>query len=227
MARYDSADLLAKLKKLLRLPAVTEQTDDTSLYEYLAQAQEDEVRFWAPRAPESLYGPWTKLVTADNGLTYTFGVDAASGLAVLPFGHFEVRAARDGEILFPGADWQDDRYVWNGVSLTWPHGKARMFANGPWARWVTLPQPIAVGVQPSIPLLFRPTLVPAAAVKFADEGGLRDPSRYERKLGAERTLLAQALGTAAFGIGAPATDPANDAWWKHIDDRPENYTRTG
>jgi hypothetical protein len=173
MADFDSADLLSKLKTQLQRPETDDASTDPQLYSLLSAAQSQIMQVIAAHVPWTQYGAPELLTTTDSGLTYTF--------ASWPMGHAVIREAPDGLPLNPVPEWapRGSGYVMEGQSIRWPGGESRTFSDGPYARYVARPPQITASVQPVlIPADMRWAIVYDAAVKWANLGGLRDPSPY-------------------------------------------------
>lgn len=220
---WDSANLRRKLLNKLRRPATDEDmlepdgsTDAT--WDLLSEAQDYWFRIIASTRPEPLYGAPVLLTTADSGLTYTFGTDA-NGLAVFPIGHVEIRESRNGRVLIPSADWGSGDYVMEGDRIRTPNGKTKTYTAGPYARFVTPPTQISASVQPTLkPASARILIVLRAAINWANQGGLRDPSPWEREEAAAWGTIANALATQFHLSGAQAVDDGDTGnWWSSVD----------
>lgn len=227
MAEFDTADLVQQFKEDANRPATDQSTTgtgaDSIIFRYLTRADRHWVGRIAAVAPHFMYGDPVLLATADGGYTYTFGLDSA-GNPITPIGHFELREARDGRLLVPGAEFDPDAdFTFEGNKIRWPRNVARTFTNGPYARFVTRgPEITGVGVQPTLrPTWARALLVPRALVYYARRMK-QDPTPW---LQAEMELwrgdpaagvhgiLAQ-LRTAAQGEGSYSSE---DVWWRGIE----------
>lgn len=193
-------------------------------YDLLSEAQDHWVRRIASVYPEALYGAPVKLTTADGGYTYTFGNDA-DGQPIFPLGHVEVRMSRTGRVLIPGTDWQNNDFVLEGNKIRMPNGKSKTFTDGPYARFVSPPTQISAVVQPVInPPQARILIVLRAVIKWATNGGLRDPSPWEREEQVEWENIAAAYRTQFHLAGAQAINEDDGEWWRGIDTG-EGYQR--
>jgi hypothetical protein len=73
MALWDTADLLARMKRHAYRPAgVDLETSDTDWYALATEAQSKWIEMLATHVPESQYGPQTVLITKDGGATFQF-----------------------------------------------------------------------------------------------------------------------------------------------------------
>lgn len=173
MADMDSADLLSKLVDTLQLPTTHEAPTDAQLYVLLSNAQRRIMGQLAQHVPHSNYLAPELLTTADNGATYTF--------LYYPMGHAEIRESRNGTEMYPVPDWCDDAngYVMEGQTIRFPGGRTRTFSAGPYARYVRVPDVISASTEPILkPAFGRLAIVYDAAIEYAAQGGLRDPSAY-------------------------------------------------
>jgi hypothetical protein len=86
----------------------------------------------ATHCPELNYGAPELMVTADAGKTYT--------VASYPLGHMEIRSARDGYLMRPGPEWDENSdYTPEGQTIRIPGNRTRTFSAGPYARYVPVP----------------------------------------------------------------------------------------
>jgi hypothetical protein len=221
MALYDSADLLARTKRLARRPGTDEDITDPIWYEKLAEAQVQWMGELAALVPEPNYSAPEQLTSPDGGFTYTLAAEPLGG-------HLELRATRGGLVLLPGTDWGDGDFVLEGQIIRIPGGRSRSFPNGPWARYVKAPGVLDATNQPVMkPAFARLLLPPTACYLFALEGGIRDPGHYE-KLMQERWSgnpnlpgtggILQTLKTQFFAAGQAAVVSANLPWWRNNPD---------
>lgn len=228
MAKYDSADLLARCIRNAQRPAGDAAQTPADWYAFLTEAQDEWFMHFASIVPETLYGDPVILTTTDNGLTYRFGTDA-DGNPVFPMGHAEIRASPGGAVLIPTTDWgSSGDYVLEGDRIRWPNGTRRTFGStGPVARFITPPGVIDDASQPVLkPAFARVLLVYRALAKWARRGGLRDPQPYldqeaEAWLGAPENGVMGILGAlrtqANFTGAAAVAEMDAAAWWRGID----------
>lgn len=225
MALYDSADLLARCKRLAARPATdgdkgpTDATADDLWYAFLTDAQLIWVREMATHVPSQMY-TMEKLTTADAGLSYDFAAE--------PLGNYEIRESPTGKLLLPGPEWDPGYdFVPAGQKIRFAGQKAKQFTNGPWARYVKVPGVISAAAEPTLsPTHARQLLVYRACILWAQRGGLRDPAPYQAEeddtwygdplkgrvglLGALKQQAFLAGGEAVPGIGS-------GDWWRYID----------
>lgn len=221
---YSSSDLLRRVKFYAQRPAVDESMADSDWLSLLTEAH----GFWVERiaaiAPAALYGRPQLLQTPDNGLSYTFGVDA-DGNQIFPIGHVELRESPFGREMLSAAEYDNGGdFVMNGNIIIFPAQRARVFGNGPWARFVTPGGTIDVSGnrEPIIqPQRARMLMVWTALVNWATRGGFRDSSPFqaqEDKLwygnpqGGDVGLLGM-YKTQYMTQGAEAIGGNRGAWW--------------
>ena len=172
MAIYDSADLLARTRRALRLPSLDQPEVDAQLYQYLEEAQ----TFWLSRVaaliPETNYSTPIKLTSSDGGYTYDLPSEPLGG-------HMEILPDRRGSPLFPTTDWGQGDFVMEGQKIRIPGNRTRTFADGPYARFVATPGLLDGSNQPVLKPTFLRLLLPqrAAAIYARNTEG-RDPRPY-------------------------------------------------
>lgn len=227
MAKYDTADLLARCLRNAMRPSTDAQQETTDWYAFLAEAQDEWYNHLAVICPEALYGNPVVLSTADLGLTYTFGTDA-DGNNIFPMGHVEIRSAPGGAVLTPTVEWGNaGDYVREGDKIRWTNGVKRTFGTtGPVARFISPPGLIDGTHEPTLkPLSARLLLVYRACAKWARRGGLRDPQPFldqeqEAWLGNPEAGVMGILGmlrTQYNFSGMEGTGELDgDAWWRGI-----------
>jgi hypothetical protein len=213
MAYYDSADLLAELKRVTLTGTNTLDTTTAQYYRLLQNAQVRIARLLATHVPH-INRTVEELGTADSGYTYTF--DYA------PLGHAELRDGRNGALLLPASDWDPNGYVIEGQTVRMPNGRARIFANGLWARYCKTPGALDASNEPSLlPADIRMAIVYDAAVEWASQGGAADKTPYEDMKrdflwGNPRVFgdlgVIPAMKAQYFGQGASAQH--SDYWWR-------------
>lgn len=224
MDLWDSAGLSRKFLNKIRRPSTDEDLLEadgvtSAVWDLLSDAQDYWVRIIASTRPEPLYGAPVLLTSADGGYTYTFGLDA-EGQPIFPIGHVEIRQSRSGRLLIPTADWGSGDYVMEGNKIRIPNGKTKTFASvGPYARFVTPPTKINGATQPVIqPGSARILIVLRAAIMWAAQGGLRDPSPWEREEAEQWASISMAYATQFHLSGAQAVDDGDDGnWWAGVD----------
>lgn len=229
---WDSANLRRKLLNKIRRPASDEdllEPDGTTdaTWDLLKEGQEHWVAIIASTVPEALYGAPVLLTSADGGKTYTFGNDG-NGQPIFPLGHVEIRASRTGRLLIPTAEYGNGDFVMEGDRIRIPGNKSKTFGGvGPYARFVTMPDTLDATHQPIIkPGPARILIVLRAAITWANQGGLRDPSPWEREEAEKWGLWLNAYRTQFHLAGAQAVDDGDDYWWHNIDSG-EGYVRYG
>lgn len=230
MAKYDSADLLRRARFEARRPAIDMAFGKETWYDFLSQAQEHWYDVFASLIPASLYGAPVLLTTADGGETYTFGLDA-DGNAISPIGAVEVRATRSGDLLNPGAEFDDScDFTIEGTKIRIPGGRKRTFSSGPYARFITPPTVIDDETEPTLqPLRARKLLVFRAVALWAEGPGMRDPEPFYSKEGrlwrgnpeqGDYGLLGS-LRNQFLNQGLEGTrQDAGEAWWRGIQQSP-------
>ncbi len=181
MALFDSADLLARLKRLARRPPTDQAMSDSHWFAFLTEAQSEVYPEIFSRFPDLAYGAPVLLTTTDSGKTYGFGTDATAG-AVYPMGHVEVYpnlAAIPNSPMSPGED-----FMIEGSKIRIPNNRTRTFSAGPYARLVATPDTaISASVEPVLfPKHARMLLVYKALEQWASRPGSgAKPEYYEGK----------------------------------------------
>jgi len=202
MANLDSADLLARCKRLSGVPSTTEFPADTDWYNFLSDAQVKWTATIASIAPHHMYGAPTLLTSADGGYTYPFVVE--------PIGQVEIYESKTGRLLRQGPYWDPNAdYVWEGDLIRIPDGKTKSWGDGPYARYVSAPTVIAAATEPTLlPKAVRVLLVPEACGIWATRGGMRDPRPffemanriwYGNPAMGDHGILGMLKGETAFG----------------------------
>lgn len=225
MAQYDSADLLARTKRLAKRPPVDEDIDDPTWYVKLEEAQTYWMGQFAAMFPELNYGAPELMTTADAGETYTLASEPLGG-------HLEIRATRNGVLLIAGPDWSetaDYTIESGGQVIRMPSKRKRTFGDGPYARYVKAPGLLSAAVQPVMkPAWARLLLPPRACYLFAIEGALRDPNYYraqEQRLWAGDPDIAGDSGflgtlkTQHFTAGMASVVSGDQPWYRNPDMR--------
>lgn len=170
MAFGDSADLLARCKRLAQLSSTDTSMADTDWYAYLTEAQAHVYNVWAAHVPWVLMGAPTAMSTADSGATYTFS-SSITPLAV------EIYDA-NYNLLKNGAFWDTQAgYVWEGIRIRFPKAVSKIATY--YARYITPPGVIAAATEPTlVPTHGRMVLVYHALWLWATMGNLRDPQPF-------------------------------------------------
>lgn len=213
MADWDSADLLARVRRYINRPDDDELVTTTFVYALLTEAQTEVLGALATLAPLSQMGAPVLMTTADSGVTYTFGTDA-NGYAIFPLA-CEVYGEVNGREL-SACSWQyGGDFVIEGDKIRMPGNVAQTFDSGPYARFVRADASISASIEPILkPAPARVLLVQKALINYAAVGGLRDPQPWQEKydaswktwLTAMRTQFADGAGVANEGLATPR-------WW--------------
>jgi hypothetical protein len=211
---YTSAGLLALLKDTTQITTTNQGTSDAQLYQLLENAQLRIAQLMAVHVPHTNVSAPEALTSADSGATYTF--------AYYPMGHAELRDGRSGSLLVPCSDWNANGYVIEGQTVRLPNNHPRLFGNGLYARYVRTPSTLNASNEPTLmPTHARLAVVYDAAVEWAGQGGMIDPSPYLKMrqdfLWGDPAYpgnvgLIPALKTQYYGQGASAQ--VNDYWWR-------------
>lgn len=146
---------------------------DANYYSLLTEAE----AHWKPKLageyPYHMFGAPTLITSADSGVTYTFSTETAP-LAVEIYASLTGPRLILGQFGDPNAD-----YTWEGSQIRSTMNTARIYANGPYARWVAAPIAISSGVDPTLkPIYTRALLVHRAAILWARRGGMRDATPF-------------------------------------------------
>lgn len=174
MATWDSADLLARCKRMSGVASNVSFPADADWYAWLTEAQADWYNVFAAMVPYVLIGAPTAMSTADSGATYTF----ASAITPLYVEVYD--SATSGKPLRAGAFWDPTAdYVWEGNKIRFPQSATKTFTNGPVARYVAPPDVIAAATAPTlVPAHARLLLVYRAVIAYCERGGHRDPTPF-------------------------------------------------
>ncbi|MBA2713423.1 MAG: hypothetical protein H0U55_07720 [Rubrobacteraceae bacterium] len=184
----------------------------------MTEGQQDAYDDLFSRFPDFGYSTPTLLTTADLGITYTFGLDAA-GDPVRPEGVCEIypnlTAIPDAPMV-PGTD-----FIFEGGLIRFPGGRKRTFSSGPYARFVADPM-VAISVSQA-PLLFpkkaRLLLVYKALEQWAARPGSgSSPTYWESRYTKELNRLYSALSTSYNMQGAQAAGANGEAVWYYSSD---------
>lgn len=219
---WDSANLSRKFLNRIRRPSADEELLEadgvtSAVWDLLSEAQDYWMEILAAVVPDANYGAPVLMTTADQGETYTFGNDPL-GQPIFPVGHVEIRESRTGRLLIPSADWGNGDFLMEGDRIRIPGGRKKIFSSGPYARFVTPWGKIDAATQPTMkPPRARALIVTRAAIIWAVQGGLRDPSPWQRLEAEQWGVIANSLATQFHLAGAPAVDDYSDEWWKSID----------
>lgn len=212
MATWDSADLLSRVRTYIDRPSDDELATTTLLYSLLTEAQAEVLGMLATLAPLSQMGAPVLLTTADSGITYTFGTDAA-GHAIFPLA-CEVYGEVDG-IEWRASSWGGGGdFVIEGDKIRMPGNRPMVFSNGPYARFVRADAPISESSEPVLkPAAARILLVYKACLKFAAIGGLRDPKPWQERYDDAWKQWRAAIRTQFADHAGVATEGLTGAYW--------------
>lgn len=166
MASYDSADLLARARRLADVPVVDEGFDDSDWYALLTDAQHHYYREFATHVPHVLMSAPTLLTTSDSGATYAL----PSSLVPLKL---ELYDSATGRLLRPGAYWDSNAdYTLEGTKIRRPRGGTHTYASGPYCRYIATPSDIDGSTEPTlVPVPARQLLVWHACGDWARRPG--------------------------------------------------------
>lgn len=215
MAYLDRADIILRVKDRLNRPTTDSAftiaaTDDVWL-RFMTEAQDDVTKMIATYIPDAMISVPTALVTADSGITYTFGTDTDSA-NYFPLGHFSVYASRSDIPDFPLEPGID--FIIEGTRLRMVNNVARTFGDGgPWAQTVNASNVITSSTQPSIPVICRMTMVEITAEKGARRLGL-DSQEFKDAAGDAWAKVLTAVRSQAQGkYGAPSRYRPQWQYW--------------
>lgn len=209
-----NAELLARFKLLANRPATDELLTDAQIYLLLTDAQQRVNEEISVHIPTVYYAAPVKMTTSDN-IVYTV---PASGRII---GAMEVYGSSTAqEPLVPGAYWDDTAdYTVEGESTIRMIGnRARVFADGPYVRYVKETSTIDGSTQPTlVPVSAHPAIVYEALVAYANIAGvLADPEGWRR---AKREVLwgtgeAGSIGVIpALKMQVRPTGPGPSRWY--------------
>jgi hypothetical protein len=172
MAYLDSADLLARTKRLAEMQVPAEYPRDTDWYAWLTERQDYWVGVIAQHDARILCGAPVLLSSTDGGATYTF--------PTVPVAIEEITIGQAGTPLRLGPDYDPTVDAsWEGdATLRIARNTTRSFASGLYARYVAQPDEIRDDQEPTLPTMFRLLLPPGACVLYARSGGARNPAPY-------------------------------------------------
>lgn len=180
MADWDSADLLARVKRFAATPPVDEDMQDVDWYALLTAAEAHWLPQFATHFPWLLCTAPTLMLTADGGQTYTF----PAGVTPLAVQLFD---ALGGRLMRPSSYWdKSGDYVFEGARIRFPANDTRSFPDGaPYARYVLPPGAIDGATESQLqPAYARELLVFRALVEWATRpNSLSDPDRWEAREG--------------------------------------------
>lgn len=219
MAPWDSADCLKRLKYDARRPAVDQAITDPMWYDWLTQGQEEAYGDLFTRFPDFAYAPPSALVTADNGLTYTYGLDAA-GDPKWPWGHAEIywtlQSIPDSP-MEPGVD-----FIFEGGRIRFPGGRTRRFSGGgPYARFVADPDIAIDAAHPPLlmPKSTRILLLDLALERAAGRPGSgMNPQQFRDRYNRHLVKAWEKFATMYNMMGSQAAGSDNlSGWWMSPD----------
>lgn len=213
MALWDTADLVARVRRYANRPTQDELLTDALIYALLTEAHTEELAELATLAPTSQMGAPVLLTSADGGVTYTFGTDV-DGNQVFPLAT-EIYAEVNGREMRACSwnSWGD--FVVEGDRIRMPGNTAVTFSAGPYARFVRADAQIDASTEPTLkPPPARIILVWKALIKFAAVGGLRDPAPFEENYAASKRQWISALRTSyADSAGVAMEGLTSPSWW--------------
>lgn len=178
MATWDSADLLDRCKRYARRPSTDEGMADADWYALLTEAQTFWMGQFAIHCPGVLFTAPTLMTSNDGGYTYS-----VPGLTAYPMA-VEIRASRSGQLLVPGAEWDDgaDYTVEADGVIRIPSNRKRTFSAGPYVRYIPQASTISAAAEPVIkPVHARILLVYGALEKYETIGRLGDPTYWQEQ----------------------------------------------
>jgi hypothetical protein len=209
---WSSPDLLRRCKQHARRPATDTAVTDDMWYDWLTEAQTEVFQDLFSRYPALQTSAAVQMTSPDGGYTYTFGTDA-DGDPLYPMGWTQIfpnqRSIPDAPLV-NGVDYEVEGYL-----IRMPNGSSRTFLNGPYARFVTMPD--AAVTEDANPLLFpkeaRILLVWKALASWARrQGSGADPNVYEEKYQDGLMRVWTKLATTFNTVG-----PFTYKWWSGPD----------
>lgn len=188
MARYDSADLLARCKRYARRPTNDAEMQDSDWYALMDEAQE----FWytqiaavAPQflaiGPKRLTGPQTYSEGGQDYTAYLF-----TGLGDSAPAWMMVTHGINGRVLTPGPLWSPSAdYAFQGTRIVIPQGRESRFTEDLFVEVVPsydYYQPISASQDPILqPLEARSLIAWRALIYWSTRGGHRDPRPFQAR----------------------------------------------
>lgn len=212
MADYDSADMLARLKRELKRPTSDPALDDTDLYQLLTRGLRYTQRLLAKHGLDQ-NATWELATTSDNQ-TYTITSEPAGGV-------LEVRHGRDGPVLVLGPDPDASTdLVWKGTTFIVPDGRTVPFANGIYVHYTPIHGAIdGGGNEPTLaPTEARDIAILHAAMLWFDRGGFRDTTWLDNKI--HKLMFGNPAIPGDVGIVGGLKQPflgqpaKAQAWWR-------------
>lgn len=199
MATWDSAYLLAFLKRLTGRPA-SDSIPDATQYQRLTEAYNEVVADIAAICPNVLYptvgyASIPTMTTTDGGQTFTFGTDS-NGYAIAPIGKTTIYANLND---IPTTPWREgEQYIALGGTAIQIPNNGTYFGTLYW-RGIAQPSDVDATHQPLLfPEASRELIAIRAAYNFASEFS-RNP--------ALAALMAQRYGVPLAG------NPGRFAYW--------------
>jgi hypothetical protein len=209
---WSSPDLLRRCKQHARRPATDTSVTDDIWYDWMTEAQTEVFHDLFSRYPALQTSAAILMTSSDGGYTYTFGTDI-DGDPLFPMGFAEIfpnlRSIPDSPLV-PGSDYEVEGYL-----IRIPNGRTRTFADGPYARFVTMPdQAVNDDTNPLLyPKEARILLVWKALASWARRSGSgADPNVYEAKYQEGLNRLWIKLATTFNTVG-----PFTYRWWSGPD----------
>jgi hypothetical protein len=219
LALFDSAYLLAAVKRYSGLPTVDDSTSDATWFALLTEAEIEWKAKLAAHVPKSQWGTPVQMTTTDGGVTFVVVVGMETVTEFL--GPIELRTSNRGPVITP------DEYILDGATVRWPFGSARTFGAGPYIRYATPAVEIDAETDPTLmPERARMLLVFGALKRWATVGGgMRDPALFEAMEtrewfgdgGATPGLLDSLLAVYPT-TDAELSEGTGGAWWRSSPD---------
>ena len=177
MASLDVADCITEIKRICRIPDVTEYPASSDYYAMLRNAENRVKRDAGMLCPNALWGSPTLLTSADGGYTYTFGTDGGSN-AIEPIGQVAIYRNKANIPFYPMVS--NEEYVYESGKIRMTENVPRTFGDGPYAQFIT-PTYVIDGSSNTmtLPYQWRMCAVYDACAQYALSGGVLDPSPYQ------------------------------------------------
>lgn len=177
MAVLDVADALTVIKRLCRIPDVTEYPASADLYDFLRDGENRVKHDLGAVVPEILYNAPTLLTSADGGYTYPFGTDGGSN-AVAPIGLVRVYPSKAHIPFEPLV--ANVEYVFEGTRIRMTQNVPVTYSDGPYAQWIAPTLAIDGSSNAfTLPVQLRMAAIHDACVRYARSGNIQDASQYE------------------------------------------------
>jgi hypothetical protein len=217
-----STELLARLRLVTRRPENDRDLTNARAYTFLTDAQTELVYNLSAHIPDIMKGAPKLMTTSDGGLTYSFPNNED------PLGSIEIYPAPYMDPLIEGPLWSTTAdYAREGSKkIRMANGRARTFADGPWARYIVKPGVIDAAKQPTIqPVDLRRVLPWKAAEIWAETGNQYDPTPYRNR--AQKMLWGDPESPGDLGIipayklqhmsSGMTSSPGLGLWWRSPD----------